>query len=223
MRSAALIAVLALLAAAKAETHADPRDLAKGRLLIAARDLADPNFAETVVLLTGYGPDGAAGLVITRPSRLTIADLFERTESPRGEERVWRGGPVQRTGMLALLRAKRGPEGAQTVLPGIHLLTSRESLETALGTSEGTLKVFLGYAGWGGGQLEHEVELGTWHILNPRPDDIFAPDTSTLWERLARRMERRIARLHRRPERTRFRHTSIDGQTAARMVRGRRR
>lgn len=184
----------ALAALAPAQSTADPRDLAKGRFLVAVRDLPDPNFAETVVFLTDYGPKGAAGLVLTRPTKITIGDLFEGEKGTRTGDVVWRGGPVQRTGMMALVRTSDAPEGAKKVTGDAHVLTTREDLLEALDAPEGELKVFLGYSGWGAGQLEHEVGLGTWHIVNGDLDAVFATETGGLWERLVRRMEQRIAR-----------------------------
>ncbi|MEZ5356494.1 MAG: YqgE/AlgH family protein [Bryobacteraceae bacterium] len=187
------LALLVFAVGLAGQSTADPRDLATGRFLIAVRDLPDPNFAETVILLTDFGEKGAAGLVLTRRTRLTISDLFEDKAAARAEDPVWRGGPVQRSAVLALFRGKTAPEGSQPVAREIHLLTTRESLERALSEPAGRVKVFLGYSGWGAGQLEREVELGTWHILNGDVDAVFAADVSSLWERLARRMERRIA------------------------------
>ncbi len=188
-------ALLALTAVLSAQSTADPRDLAKGRFLIAVRDLPDPNFAETVVLLTDYSEKGAAGLVLTRPTRLTVADLFEDDSAQRANDRIWRGGPVQRSAVLALVLAKTAPKDAQLISGEMFLLTSRRSLLDALHApgAATSLKVFLGYSGWGGGQLEREVALGTWHILNGDAKAIFAPDSVSLWDRLVRRMERRIA------------------------------
>ncbi|MFN0171739.1 MAG: YqgE/AlgH family protein [Bryobacteraceae bacterium] len=172
-------------------------DLAPGRFLVARRDLPDPNFDEAVVLLVHYDQEGAMGLVINRRTRIPMSRVFEELEKARGRgEPVFLGGPVQRTGVLALLRAKAKPEEAQTVFGEVHLVTTRTLLEKSLtaGTGSSEFRVYLGHSGWGPGQLEREVEIGTWHIFKGDMNSVFHPDPDTVWGRFIERTELQIAR-----------------------------
>jgi putative transcriptional regulator len=172
-------------------------DLAAGKVLVARRDLRDPNFFRTVVLLVRYGPKGAMGLIINRQMKLPISRLFDDLKEAEGRtDPVFEGGPVARTGAVGLLRAPRKPNEAEAVLGDIHLVSTRKLLEETLvaGTKSDAFRVYLGYSGWAPGQLEAEVEIGTWYIFGGDAGMVFDPDPQSVWERLIRRTEMRIAR-----------------------------
>ena len=174
------------------------KDLAAGKFLVAGRELMDPNFAETVVLLVHYDKESAMGLVLNRRTRVPLSRLFEEMKAAKGKsDPVYVGGPVERTGVLALVRAESKPEDASNVFADVHLISSKELLEKTLaaGTEPATFHAYLGYAGWGAGQLEHEVELGGWFIFRPQAKQVFDDDPDGLWPRLIRETEVRLARL----------------------------
>lgn len=175
-------------------------ELAAGKMLVAARGLADPNFAESVVLLLVHGPDGAAGLVVNVRTTVPLAKLFERLEPPVPSDlTAFAGGPVSRDAMLGLLRATDPMDGALPVVAGVQVVTTRELLEK-LAASSGAdrFRVYLGRAGWGAGQLEREIELGAWHVFDAHPDLVFDPKPDTLWDRQIRRSElRQVSAPHR--------------------------
>jgi putative transcriptional regulator len=189
-----------LAAVLAAQEHADPKDLAPGMFLIAARKLPDPNFSETVVLLTRHGPPGAMGLIVNRPSRATLSRLMEdldpgKRATATAKDRLYLGGPVGQSGVLALLRAKSRPPESRPVFADVYLLTGKEQLRNQIvaGTAASAFRVYLGYAGWGPGQLEREVETGSWHILKADPNLVFDADPESVWMRLLRRLELRFA------------------------------
>jgi putative transcriptional regulator len=171
--------------------------LAAGRLLVASRNLPDPNFAETAVLLVHYDEKGAMGLVINRPTGIPLSRLLRELKEAKGRpDEVYAGGPVGRTGVLALLRSSTKPEEARHVFADVYLISTKTLLEKALaaGTNPHALRVYLGYAGWTAGQLEREVELGTWHILRGEAGLVFDPDPGSVWTRLIRRTNLQIVR-----------------------------
>lgn len=171
-------------------------DLRAGRFLVASRKLNDPNFAETVILLIQYDEKGSMGLVMNRPSRIPVAQVLKEIPAAKGRtESAYSGGPVERGGARVLLRGRTKPEGAVSVLRGVYLLTSNKPLQEALtaGTKAPEMRVYLGYAGWGGGQLEMETEVGAWHILRADANSIFDPAPGSLWSRLIQETERSIA------------------------------
>jgi putative transcriptional regulator len=173
-------------------------DLGPGSLLVASRDLGDPNFATSVVLLVRYDEDeeGVVGLVINRQTRVTISRALEGIKGSRGRtDYVYAGGPVGRSGLLALVRSRAKIENAERVFGDVKLLSHKVQLEKVLsGTAgPGTFRAYVGYAGWTVPQLKAEIELGAWHVFPPDADLVFDPNPDGLWLRLIRRTETQVA------------------------------
>lgn len=167
-------------------TRAAVDALAPGKLLVAARRLPDPNFANTVVLLADVTKDGAVGLVLNRRSRVTLARVFPQLAPTLPSAHLaFLGGPVETTRTMVLIRAAQAPAGARRVVGDVHLATAREAMEAAVGagTTGAGLRVYLGYAGWGTGQLEAETQQGVWHVLEADADIVFDADPSSMWQR----------------------------------------
>ena len=102
-------------------------DLAAGKLLVASRDLLDPNFAQTVVLLVRYGDDSVVGLIINRRTQIPLARVFPELKEAKGQtDPIYRGGPVERTAALALMRASNKPEEAEHVFANVSMISSRD-------------------------------------------------------------------------------------------------
>lgn len=174
-----------------------PSDLRVGKLLVASRDLPDPNFARTVVLLVQFSDDGVIGLIINRRSQVPVSRVLDNVAGARGQQdAVYAGGPVGRTDILALLRSHKQPGDAKRVLREVFLVSSRETLKETFAAATGPDKmhVFLGYAGWTEPQLQHEVDLGAWYIFQGSPEAIFNSEPDSLWPRLIRETEVRVAR-----------------------------
>jgi putative transcriptional regulator len=160
--------------------------LAPGKLLVAARRLPDPNFANAVILLADFNGEGAVGLVLNRQSDLKVARVFPNlTATLVTAGQAFLGGPVEKTRPMALVRATSAPAGARHVLDGVYLLIPRESIEAALAssTTSSHIRIYLGYAGWSPGQLEAETAEGVWHVLAADADAVFDADPSSTWQR----------------------------------------
>src|ERR1700677_3003594 len=99
-------------------------DLAVGRLLVASRDLGDPNFAKTVILLVHYDEDkGAVGLVLNKRTDVPISRVFHDLKEASGRsDPVYIGGPVELSSVLALLKSPAKPEGADKVFGDVYLI-----------------------------------------------------------------------------------------------------
>ena len=190
-----LLAVLCSLASGRATAQAP--DLAAGNFLVSSRQLGDPNFSETVILLVRYDEEeGAMGLIVNRRSDLPLAQVFQDLKQAKGRrDLAYMGGPVEPDNVLALLKSSTKPGDAQRVFAGVYLISDKDLLEKTLAekAESSVFHVFLGYAGWGPGQLEHEVDLGAWHILPPDAGSVFDADPDSVWQRLIRRTELRIA------------------------------
>lgn len=166
-----------------------------GKLLVANPRLVDPNFDRTVLLVLAHGEDGALGVILNRPSDTEVADVLEqwagRAVPPA---RMFVGGPVGRDSVIcvarvpapAALQAMAGDDVWQAVagdLGTLDLDTDADRLDDTV--SE--LRIFVGYAGWSGGQLEAELLAGGWWVLDALPGDPFTPDPAELWSRVLRR------------------------------------
>jgi putative transcriptional regulator len=165
------------------------KQLMKGKFLVASRDLLDPNFYETVVLLADYGPNGASGLVINRPSSATLAELLPDEEAlrPRNDT-IYIGGPVAQDRLILLIRSSEKPAESQPVFADVYVSGSAATLRGLTGEGNGALfRAYMGYAGWGPGQLENEVERGDWWVVPAEADAIFKQPSRSLWEKLVER------------------------------------
>ncbi len=193
------VAILCLFAGVR-ESGAQstrPEDLGAGKLLVASADLLDPNFAKTVVLLVQYDDDSVVGLVVNRRSKVPVSRVLDTVAGSRGRpESVYAGGPVGTTDVLALVRGGRGTAGTKKVTGDVFLAATRESIEKTFASAPeaGTIHVYLGYAGWTAAQLENEVNLGAWYIFPGNAKTVFDGDPESLWPRLIRQTEMRIAR-----------------------------
>jgi len=187
---------LALLAGLLLAVVSYGADLEAGKFLVASRDLGDPNFAGTVVLLLKFDEEeGALGIIVNRRTDVPLSRVFDNIKSAKDRtDAVYIGGPVEPGSVFALLKSAAKVEDANRILTGIYLISGRALLEkTAAEAPPGAFHVYLGYAGWSAGQLEHEVELGGWRALPADAATIFDPDPDSLWEKLIRRTELRIA------------------------------
>ena len=129
--------------------------------------LVDGNFAGSVVYVCEHTTRGALGLVINRPTDLSLSALLERIElkvegAPARDDAVYFGGPVQ-TDRGFVLHAPAGEYNSSVKLGELTLTTSRDVLQAvAEGDGPRRMLVALGYAGWGAGQLEYEISQNAW-------------------------------------------------------------
>lgn len=163
---------------------------AKGKFLVASRNLADPRFQETVVLLIDYGTGGATGIIINRPTKVPLAELLP--SEPGLKERadvVYYGGPVEGHRMLMLIRSGEKPEESGRVFGDVYVSASKNTLERMIGTHKTAkqFRVYAGYAGWLPGQLDREVSRGDWYIISADAGSIFEKKSSEIWRELFRR------------------------------------
>lgn len=169
----------------------------QGKFLVSKREMRDPRFAQTVVLLIEHGEKGTMGLVINRRTKLTLSEALPQLESRAGRsEFLFMGGPVQVQAISVLLRSKSQQDGSRRVLEGIYFSTSASLLKQIIGGAMpgSRFRAFAGYAGWGPGQLEQELRRGDWHVLQAEADDVFQEPPSEIWPELIRRAESKWVR-----------------------------
>lgn len=163
---------------------------AKGKFLVASRDLRDPNFTRTVVLLLDYDEMGAMGLVINRPTEMSIATALPDVEGLEGRnENVWAGGPVAVHHLLILVRASTRPAGSDEVFDDVYVSGSRDLLGRLVDAEERveTFRIYAGHAGWAPMQLDAEVARGGWEVLPGEADLVFDDTPAEVWPDLVER------------------------------------
>jgi putative transcriptional regulator len=144
-------------------------------LLVAKPGLSDPNFSQTVVLVTQTDDGSTVGVVLNRPSPVR--------HEPTGEP-VYSGGPVMPRTMLALFRSEGVPRGPSFhVLQGIYLSMDPAVLERL----EPPYRLYSGFAGWIPGQLEREIARDGWYVLPANEEVVFRRDSAGMWEELVDR------------------------------------
>lgn len=175
-------------------------DVGPGTLLVASRDLTDPNFAQTVVVLLDHDDGGTIGLVVNRQTDVPLSRVFQKL--PQAEQQgvpVYLGGPVSATAVQALVRSPKAVRDARQVADDLYVIRTRDPLEARLRGTPDPLRfrVYLGYAGWAAGQLAGEIKVGAWHIFPLNVDAVFDSDPGTVWDRKIRQTEVLLARLKR--------------------------
>ena len=161
-------------------------DSLKGQLLLASPALFDPNFRRTVVLVTEHTEEGAAGLVLNRPSETAVADAVpDLLPLVSEEERVYVGGPVQESAVLVLAEFEDPEEAALLVVDDIGFLPGDGDFDLLAGATR-RVRVFAGYAGWGPGQLEAELEESSWIVGSSPAPELFPELEDDLWARILR-------------------------------------
>ena len=170
-----------------------------GRLLLASTTLEDPNFLRTVVLIGLHSEEGALGLVLNRPSTSTVAAAVPQLEEMVDDaEPVFVGGPVQSSSIVMLAEfVDPGPAGL-LVLGRIGLPAPEASLED-LAAATSRRRVYAGYAGWGEGQLDAELDRGDWIEQDALPEDVFCEQPEQLWSSVLTRKGGQYALLARMP------------------------
>jgi len=162
-------------------------------LLLSMPQLVDPNFHKTVVLLCKHNEDGAFGLVINRPL-LTSGRVVVKIEPPLSTERelqVWLGGPVEPQRSWMLVGGEPGADEAAgtRITDNLYLSTSPDLLRRLLESDPPPLtRLIVGYAGWGPGQLEAELQESAWLLSDVDSDLVFNTQPELMWEASIRRL-----------------------------------
>ncbi len=164
-------------------------DTLRGKFLIACRRLQEPNFHKTVVLMVEHGDDGAMGLVVNRPSSISVeSSLSNHFGIPFGDDCIYFGGPVEPTALFIMYnRAEAAAADDEPIAPGVFVGHSAEVFESvvgaaAAGKSDLEFRIYFGCAGWSPGQLEGEIARGDWWVAPACSSLTFLDDPYSIWD-----------------------------------------
>jgi putative transcriptional regulator len=135
-------------------------------------------------LLCEHGADGALGVVVNRPTAMSVSEALPQVPILEGQRHVlFSGGPVQTNQVMMLYRLDQLPENSHHVFDGICLGGDTELVDRILTASEGreAFRAYIGYSGWGPGQLESEMQTGSWFTIPADPNAVFDKDPTRIW------------------------------------------
>lgn len=153
----------------------------EGHLLVARPELTDLNFRHTVLLMLDHSDEGAAGLVLNRPTRATLVQLVEQVleQSTDWDKQIHLGGPVP--GPLLVLHAMEAYSDRR-ILDGLYSTVEPDQIRAILEERLEPSLFLANYSGWGPGQLESEIEADSWLFTPATAESVFAAAEPTSWE-----------------------------------------
>jgi len=159
-------------------------DSLQGHLLVATPTLADPNFSKTVLLMIQHDEQGALGVVLNRPLNKTVKELWQQvSDDPCPSQKpVNLGGPV--SGPLMAVHTDVSLAELE-ISPGIYFSAQKRNLDQLVRQQAHRFRIFLCHSGWGGGQLEGEMEQGAWMTMPATVQYVFH-DGDDLWDKVAK-------------------------------------
>jgi putative transcriptional regulator len=165
-------------------------DTLRGRLLVATPAIESGPFMRSVVFLLDHDGDGALGVIVNRPLESDVDDVLpDWANLVNAPVCLFDGGPVAMDSALALgVIADSAPPIGWRQMAGRVGLVDLEGPVPRHGEFTG-LRVFAGYAGWGPGQLEDELDEGAWLVIDARDEDLVSPQPETLWREVLRRLD----------------------------------
>lgn len=165
-----------------------------GQLLVADTTLQDPNFSRTAVYIINHDAEGAMGVVVNRPSSTVLGDaIAELASTPWNEEIVYVGGPVQQYFVFVLHSGLPGGEKSDAAIeaaagvifePDFSVVHRHLKDQAIPGLKS---RFLVGYAGWGPGQLESELERNDWLVIPATPELVFGRDPLGVWNSALRK------------------------------------
>jgi putative transcriptional regulator len=163
--------------------------VSQGCLLVASPGLLDPNFVRSVVMIISHDGEGSFGLVLNRPLGHTLVDVLPDVAEGARRIPVLQGGPVQTDTLQFVCR---GESAGRVLLPGLAVGAALTDLLAEHPEGDG-VRAYLGYSGWGAGQLEHETAEGSWIVAPARVEHVFDVPSEQLWATVLRELGGRYA------------------------------
>jgi len=173
--------------AASSDTQAPEKELDTPILLLAMPQVVDPFFHKSVVLLIHHQSEGSLGFIVNRPTNVSVSDVLEGLEIEwhgDGKQAVHFGGPVQPQLGTVIYRCDEAPDSdsQQIIYSGVSMTQNLRDLAQLAEKPPLLLRLFLGYAGWGDGQLMREILRNDWLTAPVSHDLVFATDPDSVWD-----------------------------------------
>jgi putative transcriptional regulator len=167
-----------------------------GRLLVATPVLTDPNFRRAVVLMLDHSDEGGLGVVVNRPLEVDVSAVLPGWQPyATAPGRLFQGGPVALDSALGVVAVPGGssePHGVRRIVGSLGVVDLDVSPQMVVSGVAG-LRIFAGYAGWSGGQLESEIGEGAWYVVDAEARDPFSDAPEQLWRQVLRRQRGELA------------------------------
>jgi putative transcriptional regulator len=177
--------------AADGQTPENPKS-DKGTFLVARPVVADPLFARsTVLMLPIEGIRGYVGLIVNKPTKVKLAELFPHAKNLKNQDATaYFGGPVEIHDVSAIFRSPDPPKHALHVFGDVYVTLDPDVVDRLVKKSKqpSTLRIFLGRSQWGLTQLQHEVAIGGWYSTTDNAGPIFTADPGKVWQMLFDRL-----------------------------------
>ena len=153
-----------------------------GRLLVASPLIGDPNFERSVILMLEHDETSALGLVLNNPTHTDVAEMIPQWSSFTARpHRFFLGGPVSPESVICLGAVLGGEaDSFHTVVGNVGTIDLNHA-PSELGLDIDQIRVFAGYSGWGPRQLESELAVDAWFVVDADPNDVFMSDPDELW------------------------------------------
>lgn len=184
---------LVVAMAAAPSALAQQAEKPNGIFLVAKPGMQDPNFSQSVVLVTQAADASTVGVIINRPTSLQLRQLLpELASAANYRDRLYFGGPVARQAIVALFRADSPPVApAFHVLKNLYLTLHSDNITALLANGSRQYRLYTGFSGWAPRQLEGEFALEGWHVVPADAETVFRDDPQQIWQELVRRAEKR--------------------------------
>jgi putative transcriptional regulator len=165
--------------------------LTAGSLLIASENLKGGIFRKSVILLLHDGRDGTIGLILNRPSKVNVNEVVSGLVVENKARRLFVGGPVKLSILSVLVKAKKGVGRLKKIMPHVYydIGVSIENANKYISSDTEVIRFYSGYAGWGKGQLEAEINRGDWYVLRGDPAILYDVSTDFMWGDMMRKVK----------------------------------
>jgi putative transcriptional regulator len=158
---------------------------APGMFLIATRDLTGSGFSESVILIIQHDENGTMGVVINKPSDFDLTTIVPEV-TDNVDSLLYLGGPVATNGIMLLINSADALSDAVHVFGSIYASGSRDLLVELVEKSnlESSVRFYAGHAGWSPGQLDNEIDRGSWQVAPASEQVLFSEEPLNIWQQL---------------------------------------
>jgi putative transcriptional regulator len=159
-------------------------------VLVAKPDLIDPEYRQTVLLVTPMGGDRHIGVILNKPTQRSLSSLFpEHEPSKKVIDPVYFGGPFGRTAVFAIVKARQNPGGgAIAFAKDLYFCARVDQVDRIIETTPNDARYYVGYVGWRPGELRQELDRGLWYVMDYADTElVFRKNPQNLWEELVRK------------------------------------